>query len=98
MADPQSPVGWVVSTNKGNENDISSSSYESPSDPSLSVKMKRSSGPQDEDYISEEDVYEHEELNILINFKSIVLLMTIFTPFLESPSMSKCLKFVSSAG
>jgi hypothetical protein len=33
--------------------------YESPSDPCLSVKRKRSSDPQDEDYLLEEEVYEH---------------------------------------
>jgi hypothetical protein len=33
--------------------------YESPSDPCLSVKWKRSSDPQDDDYLLEEEVYEH---------------------------------------
>jgi hypothetical protein len=32
--------------------------------------MKRSFGPQDEDYVPEEEVYEHYELNVLINFYS----------------------------
>jgi hypothetical protein len=59
MADPQSPVGQVVSTNEESENDGSSGSYESPSDPCPLVKRKRSSGPQDEDYVPEEEVYEH---------------------------------------
>jgi hypothetical protein len=47
----------------GNEesknNDGSLGLYESPSDPCPSVNRKRSSGPQDEDYILEEEVYEH---------------------------------------
>jgi hypothetical protein len=52
-------VGQVVSDNEESKNDTSLGSYESPSDPCPSVKRKRSSGPQDEDYVSEEDVYEH---------------------------------------
>jgi hypothetical protein len=68
MADPQSPVGRVVSTNEESEYDGSLGSYESPNDPCLSVKRKWSSGPQDEDSVPEEEVYEHWELNILINF------------------------------
>jgi hypothetical protein len=59
MADPQIPVGRVVCSNEESENDGSSGSYESPSDPCLSVKRKRSSGPQDEDYVLEEEVYEY---------------------------------------
>jgi hypothetical protein len=60
MADPQSPVGQVVSSNKESENnDVSLGSYESPSDPCPLVKRKRSSDPQDEDYVPEEEVYEH---------------------------------------
>jgi hypothetical protein len=52
-------VGQVVSTNEESENDGSSGSYESPSDPCSLVKRKRSSSPQDEDYVPEEEVYEH---------------------------------------
>jgi hypothetical protein len=59
MTDPQSLVGWVVCSKKESENDRSSGSYESPSDPCPLVKRKRSSGPQHEDYIAEEEVYEH---------------------------------------
>jgi hypothetical protein len=59
MADPQSPVGRVVSANEESENDKSLGSYESPSDPCPSVKRMRSCGPQDEDYLPEEEVYEH---------------------------------------
>jgi hypothetical protein len=60
MADPQSPVGQVVSSNEESKNnDKSVGSYESPSDPYPSVKRKRSSGSQDEDYVLEEEVYEH---------------------------------------
>jgi hypothetical protein len=60
MLVPQSPVAQVVSDNKESEqNDESSGSYESPSDSCLSVKRKRSSDPRDEDYILEEEVYEH---------------------------------------
>jgi hypothetical protein len=60
MADPQSPVGQVVSSNEESKNnDEILGLYESPSDPCPSVKRKRSSSPQDEDYIPEEEVYEH---------------------------------------
>jgi hypothetical protein len=53
-------VAQVVSDNKESEqNDGCSGSYESPSDPSPLDKRKRSSGLQDEDYISEEEGYEH---------------------------------------
>jgi hypothetical protein len=58
--DHQSRVGQVVSGNEESENnDGSLGSYESPSDPCPSIKRKRSSGPQDEDYVSEEEVYDH---------------------------------------
>jgi hypothetical protein len=60
MADPQSLVSQFMSENEESEqNGRSLGSYESPSDPCPSVKRKRSSGPQDEDYISEEEVYKH---------------------------------------
>jgi hypothetical protein len=59
MVDPQSPVGRVVSSNDESENDESSVLYESPSDPCPPVKRKQSSGPQDEDYVQQEEVYEH---------------------------------------
>jgi hypothetical protein len=60
MADPQSPMAQVVSDNEESEqNDGCSCSFESPSDPCPPVKMKRSSGPQDEDYVLEEEVYKH---------------------------------------
>jgi hypothetical protein len=60
MADPQSLVDHVVPDNEESEqNDESSGLYKSPSDPCPSVKRKRSSGPQDKDYILEERVYEH---------------------------------------
>jgi hypothetical protein len=58
--DHQSRVGQVVSGNEESENnDGSLGSYESPSDPCPLIKRKRSSGPQDEDYVSEEEVYDH---------------------------------------
>jgi hypothetical protein len=57
--DPQSPVGQVVSGNEESLNNGSFGSYESPSNPCPSVKRKRSSGPQDEDYLPEEEIYEH---------------------------------------
>ncbi len=41
------------------QNDGSLGSYTSPSDPCPSVKRKRSSDLQDEDYVPEEEVYEH---------------------------------------
>jgi hypothetical protein len=47
-------VGQVVSGNEESENnDASLGLHESPSDPCPSVKRKRSSGPQDEDYVPE---------------------------------------------
>jgi hypothetical protein len=52
MADPQSPVGQVESSNEESENDGSLSSYESPPDLYPSPQRKRSSGLQ-------EEVYEH---------------------------------------
>jgi hypothetical protein len=86
MANPQILVAQVVSDNEESEqNDGSLGSYESPSDPCPSIKRKRSSGPQDEDYIPEEEVYKHLELNVLIIFTVVELLMTLFTPFLEPP-------------
>jgi hypothetical protein len=57
MADPDSPAGRVVSTNEETENDWSLGSYESPSDACPSVKRKWPSGPQDEDYVPEVEVY-----------------------------------------
>jgi hypothetical protein len=60
MVDPQSLVGQVVSGNEESENDDESlDSYESPSDPCPLVKRKSSSDPHDEDYVPEEEVYEH---------------------------------------
>jgi hypothetical protein len=59
MANPQSLVGQVSDNEESEQNDGSSDSYESPSDPCPSVKRKGSSGRQDEDYILEEEVYEH---------------------------------------
>jgi hypothetical protein len=60
MADPQSLVAQVVSNNEeSKQNDGSLGSYESPSNPYPLVKRKRSCGPQDEDYIPEEEVYEY---------------------------------------
>jgi hypothetical protein len=58
--DPQSRVGQVVSDNEESKNnDRSLGLYESPSDPCPSVKRKRSSSPQDKDYVPEEEVSEH---------------------------------------
>jgi hypothetical protein len=59
MADPQSLVGRIESRKEESENDGSSGSYESSLDPFPQPKSKRSSGPQDEDYVPEEKVYEH---------------------------------------
>jgi hypothetical protein len=57
MVDPQSAVAQAVSDNEeSKQNDGSPISYESPSDPCRSVKRKRSSSLQDEDYIPEEEV------------------------------------------
>jgi hypothetical protein len=52
-------MGRIESSNKERENDRSLVSYESPPDPFPQPRRKRSSSPQDEDYISEEEVYEH---------------------------------------
>jgi hypothetical protein len=54
MADPQSLVGQVSGNKESEQNDGSSGSYKSPSDPYPSVKRKQSSDPQDEDYVPEE--------------------------------------------
>jgi hypothetical protein len=70
MADPQSPLGQVVSGNEESKNDGSLGSYESPSDPCSSVKRKQSSSPWDEVYVPEEEVYKYYELNVLIIFYS----------------------------
>jgi hypothetical protein len=60
MVDPQNLVAQVVSDNEESEqSDISSGSYEFPSDPCPSVKREQSSGSQDEDYLPEEEEYEH---------------------------------------
>jgi hypothetical protein len=85
MADPQSPVGQVVSGNEKSENDGSLGSYESLSDPCPSVKRKQSSDPQDEDYVLEEEVYEHYKVNILINFYSCSIVNDPFHSFLRIP-------------
>jgi hypothetical protein len=82
--DPQSPMAQVVSNNEESEqNDRSSGSYESPSDPCPSVKRKQSSIPRDEDYISEEEVYEHWKLNVLINFYNCSIVNDCNTHFLQ---------------
>jgi hypothetical protein len=52
-------VGQIESGNEESENDGSSGSYESPPDPYPQLKRKRSSSPQDEDYVPEEVVYKH---------------------------------------
>jgi hypothetical protein len=52
-------VGQVVSGNEESENDGGLGSYESPSDPCPSVKRKQYSIPHDDDYVPEEEVYEH---------------------------------------
>jgi hypothetical protein len=57
--DPQTPVGQIESGNEESENDGSSGSYESLPDPYPQLKRKRSSSPQDEDYVPEEVVYKH---------------------------------------
>jgi hypothetical protein len=60
MADPHSAVGQLVSGNEERKNNEGSlGSYESPSDPYPLVKRKRSSGPQNKEYVLEEEVYEH---------------------------------------
>jgi hypothetical protein len=59
MADPQSLVGQIESSNKESENNGSLGSYESPPDPFPQPKRKQSSSTHDEDYVPEEEVYEH---------------------------------------
>jgi hypothetical protein len=97
MADPQTPIDQIESGNEESENDGSLGSFESPPDAYPPPKRKRSSGLQDEEYVLEEEVYEHLELNVLF-LTIVVLSMTLFTPFLECPSMSKCSKIISSGG
>jgi hypothetical protein len=93
MADPQSPVAQDVSDNEESKwNDGSSGSYESPSDPCPSVKRKRSSGPQNEDYIPEEEVYEHWELNVLINLYNCSIVNDPLHSFLRTPLHVEVLK------
>jgi hypothetical protein len=74
-----------VSSNEESKNDKSVGSYESPSDPCLSPKRKRSSGPQDEDDVQEEEVYEDLELNILIDFYSCSIVNDPLHSFLRIP-------------
>jgi hypothetical protein len=52
-------VGRIESGNEESENDGSLDSYESPPNPYPQPKRKWFSGPMDEDYIPEEEVYEH---------------------------------------
>jgi hypothetical protein len=59
MADPQSLVAQIESRNQGSKNEESLDSYESPSNPYPQCKRQRSSGPQDKDYVPEEELYEH---------------------------------------
>jgi hypothetical protein len=49
----------VSGNEESEQNDGSLGLYESPSDPCPSIKRRRSSGTQDEDYIPEEEVYKH---------------------------------------
>jgi hypothetical protein len=86
MADPQRIVGQLVSGNEeSGQNDGSSSSYESLSDPCPPVKRKQSSGPQDEDYIPEEVVCEYEELNVRIDFYGCSTVNDVLHSFLRIP-------------
>jgi hypothetical protein len=57
--DPHSLVGQVSGNKESEQNDGSSGSYESPSGPCPSIKRKQSSGLQDDDYVPEEQVYDH---------------------------------------
>jgi hypothetical protein len=59
MEDPKTTVGRIESSNEESENDRSLGSYESPPNTCPQPKMKRCSSPQDEDYVPEEEVYEH---------------------------------------
>jgi hypothetical protein len=59
MADPQTPMDQIAFGNKESENDGSLGSFESPPDAYPQPKRKWSSGPQDEEYVLEEEVYEH---------------------------------------
>jgi hypothetical protein len=52
-------VGRVELSNEKSENGKNLGSYESAPDPFPQPKRKCSSSPQDEDYIPEEEVYEH---------------------------------------
>jgi hypothetical protein len=59
--------------------------YKSPPDPYPQAKRKRSSGPQDEDYVPEEELYEYYELNVLINFYSSSIFSDPLHSFLTIP-------------
>jgi hypothetical protein len=52
-------VAPVESGNDGSKNEESLDLYESPSTPYPQCKRQQSSGPQDEDFVSEEEVYDH---------------------------------------
>jgi hypothetical protein len=49
----------VFGNEESDQNDGSSGSFESPSDPCPLVNRKQSSSPQDENCVLEEEVYEH---------------------------------------
>jgi hypothetical protein len=59
MEDPQSPMAQNEFANEESENEGRPDSFESPSDPYPPCKSQQPYGPQDEDYISEQEVYDH---------------------------------------
>jgi hypothetical protein len=52
-------VGQIESSSEQSENDESSVSFESPPNPYRQPEMEQFSGPKDEDYIPEKEVYEY---------------------------------------
>jgi hypothetical protein len=59
MADPHTLVARMKSGNEESKNNGSLGLYESSPNPYPQPKRQRSSGTQDEDYVPEEEVYEH---------------------------------------
>jgi hypothetical protein len=63
----------------------------------LCAKRQRASGTDDLDYIPEEAIYDYYKLHVII-YTIVVFWMTIFTPFVESPSTMRRSIVVCSGG
>jgi hypothetical protein len=95
MADLDNEATQYEPPNEESRNAGGSDLYESPSPlhPPCG-KRQRASGTEDLDYVLEQLVYDHWKLNVLI-YTIEVLLMTLSTFFVESPSTSKCPTIIS---